>query len=131
MASCNVPIATPFAKPVAKVAADNVAARHLAYFNPLPPMKKRENNLSLALGIPGLLMQVVGQYMSISATQQGAQPPVLASLITIGGTALLIAGLCFYAIAKGRTPLWGLMGLLSCIGLLVLAMLKDLSGTDS
>jgi hypothetical protein len=41
------------------------------------------------------------------------------------GTCLLIAGLSCYARAKGRSGLWGAMGLLSIIGLIVLACLED------
>lgn len=46
-------------------------------------------------------------------------------LVTLVGTGLLIAGLAMYAKAKGRSPAWGLLGFLSIIGLIVLALLKD------
>jgi hypothetical protein len=89
-------------------------------------MKKKENNISLLLGVPGLILQIAGYFVTSAAQQQGA-PTLIGNGLTLVGTILLISGLCFYAIAKGRSPLWGLMGLLSCIGLLVLAVLKDKS----
>ena len=41
------------------------------------------------------------------------------------GVILLIVGLCFYAKAKGYPAALGLLGLLSCIGLLILALMRD------
>ena len=52
---------------------------------------------------------------------------MLGLLVSLVGTGLLMAGLAFYALAKGRSPAWCLMGLLSIIGLIVLACLKDLA----
>lgn len=72
----------------------------------------RYNNISLALGVPGIILQVVGRI--------GGMWPVL-----VLGTILLIAGLAYYAMAKGRSPAWGLMGFLSILGLAILACLKD------
>ncbi len=48
-------------------------------------------------------------------------------MLVLLGTVLLIIGLVYYAKAKGRHPAWGIMGLLSIIGLIVLALLKDRS----
>ena len=50
---------------------------------------------------------------------------LIGSFVALGGSLLLIIGLGFYAKAKGRHPAWGLMGLLSLIGVLVLACLTD------
>ena len=79
-------------------------------------MIMKYNNISLAAGVPGIVLQVVGQVMQ--------QP-----LVLILGTVLLIVGFAYYAKAKGRNPAWCLMGFLSIIGLIVLACLKDLDGT--
>jgi hypothetical protein len=86
-------------------------------------MIKRYNNISLALGVPGLILQIVGNVMAQSnpETAIGA----LGFLVVLLGTALLIAGLSYYAIAKGHSGWWGLCGFLSCLGLLILALLKD------
>ena len=91
-----------------------------------------ENRKSLALGIPGIILQILGNimYRQGGATGGPGRPAPDANpiwlLVALVGTGLLIAGLAFYAKAKGRSPAWGLMGLLSIIGLIVLACLKDL-----
>jgi predicted cobalt transporter CbtA len=41
------------------------------------------------------------------------------------GTALLLAGLSFYARMKGRSGWWGLLGFLSILGLVGLAVLPS------
>jgi hypothetical protein len=86
-------------------------------------MIKRYNNLSLALGAPGLILQIAGNV--IANANAGTPTAVWGIPIALVGTALLIAGLSYYAIAKGRSGWWGLCGFLSCIGLVILAMLKD------
>jgi hypothetical protein len=76
-------------------------------------MNKKYNNISLALGAPGIVLQIWGNIIG--------QPIML-----ILGTILLMIGLAYYAMAKGRNPAWCLMGFLSIIGLIVLGCLKDL-----
>lgn len=83
-------------------------------------MIARYNNLSLALGVPGLIMQIAGNLMR--SNPENASTGLAVAVI---GSVLLIVGLALYAMAKGRSPAWGLMGLLSIIGLIVLAMLQD------
>ncbi|KPK51425.1 MAG: hypothetical protein AMS22_10950 [Thiotrichales bacterium SG8_50] len=86
-------------------------------------MIKRHNNISLALGTPGFILQIVGQVMA--QTQPETDVGLLGNLVLLVGTALLIAGLAHYAIAKGRSGWWGLCGFLSLVGFLILALLKD------
>jgi hypothetical protein len=86
-------------------------------------MIKRYNNLSLAFGVPGIILQIVGQV--VAQMNQGQAIGLVGIPIALIGTALLITGLAYYAIAKGRSGWWGLCGFLSCIGLLILALLKD------
>jgi hypothetical protein len=81
-------------------------------------MIAKYNNVSLALGVPGLILQVAGNILSHSNRPLGG-------LLLLVGTALLVAGLAYYAIAKGRSGWWGLFGFLSIIGLIILACLKD------
>lgn len=76
-------------------------------------MIKKYNTISLAWGIPGLVLQIAGNVIG--------QP-----LVVLVGTVFLMVGLAYYAKAKGRSPAWCLMGFLSLIGLIVLACLKDL-----
>ena len=92
-------------------------------------MIKRYNNLSLALGVPGILLQIVGNVISRANTDSLNFRPTSWSFLGVPilllGTGLLIAGLTYYAIGKGRSGWWGLCGFLSCLGLLILALLKD------
>lgn len=73
----------------------------------------RLNNLSLLLGGSGLLVQVVGNL-------SGGVTGVVLMLV---GTGLLIWGLTYYARMRGQSPWWGLLGLLSCIGMFILLLL--------
>lgn len=83
-------------------------------------MIARDNNISLALGVPGIILQFVGNLLRLNKTYDA-----IGVLVLVIGTLLLIGGLAYYAKAKGRSPAWGLMGFLSLLGLLVLALLKD------
>lgn len=84
-------------------------------------------------GVPGLALQIVCVFainmIAAKATGNGPMPPAgliaLFELGVIAGDVLLIVGLCFYAKAKGYSPFLGLLGLLSCLGLLILAILPD------
>ena len=75
----------------------------------------------LAVGVPGLVLQIAGCFIS-------QQQYVLGSVCMVFGTALLSIGLSYYALAKGRSPAWGCMTFLSIVGVLVLVALKDQSG---
>lgn len=95
------------------------------------------NRKSFFFGVPGIVLQLGGRLgLSMVGSKQGAQSFPMANderalveiAATVGlvlGTCLLIAGLSCYARAKGRSGWWGLMGLLSIIGLIVLACLED------
>ncbi|TNF05994.1 MAG: hypothetical protein EP323_05515 [Gammaproteobacteria bacterium] len=81
-------------------------------------MNKQFNNISLALGIPGLILQIVGGLNEL---------PV----VTLIGGILLIAGLAYYAKSKNRLPAWGLLGLLSILGIVILGLLPDKSANSA
>lgn len=86
-------------------------------------MIREYNTRSLLLGLPGLVAQFAGNLMVLFR-------PELAGLgmgLLILGTALLMGGLAFYAVAKGQHPAWALMGLLSLLGFIVLGLLPDRS----
>ena len=87
-------------------------------------MIKRYNNLSLVIAIPGIIIQVAAQLM-----MQGEQSN-LGLLVSLIGTVMVLIGFAYYAKAKGRNPLWCIVGVLSCLGLLIMALLKDKSGVD-
>ncbi len=94
-------------------------------------MIKKYNTLSFAWGVPGIIIQFGGQILAQMAEGTGGELDPLLALsgcgVSLFGTALLIVGLGYYAKSRGRSPAWGLMGFLSCLGLIFLAFLKDLS----
>jgi predicted alpha/beta hydrolase len=74
---------------------------------------RKLNRQSLAIGVGGMVMQIVGSNIG-----------------GIAGMALSLLGLCslfcgygLYAKMKGRSPWWGVVGLFSCVGLIVLYFL--------
>ncbi len=75
------------------------------------------NTWSFVFGIPGLILQATGNMM-YGTTGRG-----VGLLVLLVGTALLIVGLGFYARSRGQSGVYGLLGLLSCIGLVILAVL--------
>lgn len=83
--------------------------------------KKKYNRLSLLFGVPGILLQLFPSAFGAAPNSFAATGTVIFSV------GLLIIGLAFYAKSKNRSGWWGLMGLLSIVGLLVLAILKDRS----
>jgi hypothetical protein len=93
-------------------------------------MIQKYNRISLAVGIPGLLLQI-GSQVVINLCKNPAShvnSDMLEGTAAYGillGTVLLIIGLCYYAKAKGYSAVYGCLGLLSCIGLIILAVMKD------
>ena len=88
--------------------------------------KRRELNLwSFVFGLPGIGLQVLPQVMAPPAARGAADGPGLLGLAPVGGAVLLLIGFGFYARYKGRSVLWALAGLLSCLGLILMAVLKD------
>jgi len=93
-------------------------------------MDSRINRISLAWGISGIIIQ-----WSYPMLKTVISSPLLDSLplpLLIVGTVLLFVGLAYYAKAKGRSPAWGFLGLLSILGILILYLLPDkLKSTDA
>jgi hypothetical protein len=85
-------------------------------------MIKRYKNLGFVFGVPGLVLQVVGNLMLSAQPRSG-----LGFVVGLGGTVLLLTGFSYYAKAKGRHPAWCLMAFLSCFGPIIWAFLKDKS----
>ena len=71
--------------------------------------------------VSGLLLQVVGGLIA----KAGFLGWLLGGPVALLGSVLLILGCCFYAKAKGYAWWLGLLGLLSCVGFLVLYVLPD------
>jgi hypothetical protein len=99
----------------------------------LPVMIAKYVRKSLMFGGPGLLLQMgctfVANLIIKKAMTIGTVPlAVLTGIFVVGsiaGNILFIAGLSFYAKAKGYSAVLGALGLLSCIGLLILALIPD------
>jgi len=86
-------------------------------------MRKKENSKSLMIGVPGIVLQMVGNFFK--PEDSGGEGAILCGLLMLAGTVLLIWGLWYYAKSRDRSGYWSLCGLLSCIGIIILACLRD------
>jgi uncharacterized membrane protein HdeD (DUF308 family) len=84
-------------------------------------MIKGYNQMSFALGVPGIILQLVGLYAAMMMGSSWG-----AAFIAVG-ICLFIAGLAYYAKAKARSPWWCLLGLLSLLGMIILSLIPDRS----
>ncbi len=73
-------------------------------------------NKGLSLALTGIALQIVGAVTNII---------LVSGLIALVGTGVLMLGLGWIAKSKGRTPLWGLLGVFSILGPVVLYVLPD------
>jgi len=80
------------------------------------------NRMSFAFAVPGILMQVAIPALAMSGLRPGLSLGVF-GVLRLLSVVLIVAGLGSYARMKGRSSAWGLLGVLSCIGLLILALL--------
>lgn len=89
-------------------------------------MDQRLNKVSLLWGLPGIILQWVGFAVGqVAEVEADLGLALVALAMQLTGTIALIVGLAFYAKAKGRNPAWGLLGLLTILGIIALALLKD------
>lgn len=82
---------------------------------------------ALMWSVPGLAVQALG-FAGLFAEKRAAEdvdPAFTAVLLLCIGTALLVFGLYFYALAKSRRAAWALAGLASLPGFLVVHFLPD------
>jgi hypothetical protein len=82
------------------------------------PEKKTKTNIGVGLGI---LIQCARFFL----VDQGYISPTVGLILTIVGVIFFTWGCMNYAEGKGHSKWLGLLGLLSCIGLLVLIFLPD------
>ena len=82
----------------------------------------RLNLLSFGLAVPGIALQFFGAAL-IPGGRHGPEAVATVMMLRLLGAPLVIAGLCCYAVMKGRSWALGLLGLLSCLGLIILAVL--------
>lgn len=83
-------------------------------------MIKHFNRISLAVGVPGLLIQTLASIHHWPPNQQ-----VVGTTLVLLGTGLLIVGLSYYAKARGHHLAWGVLGLVSIIGAIILGLMLD------
>lgn len=84
--------------------------------------RKKQHRLSFAFGLPGLALQFGSGFIA-GMDDSGVALALLARLV---GAVLLIIGIGYSAAYKGRSPIWAVVGVLGCLGLIVVAVLKDL-----
>lgn len=93
-------------------------------------MIKEYNRRSFYFGVPGVLIQGFGYFAEFLNNNRAAgagQPMIRSSVFFLIGSIFLLIGLMYYAKAKGRNPAWSLLGFLSIIGIIILALLPDKS----
>ena len=81
---------------------------------------KKKTNIFVGVGF---ITQIIGRFLTVNATISLSL--VLGYLVQIGGAALMIIGCVNYAKGKGYSGAWGLLGFLSIIGFIVLALFPD------
>jgi len=80
--------------------------------------KKTKTNIGVGLGILIQLLHIV-------LVHEGYISPILGLIIEIVGLVFFTWGCMNYAEGKGHSKWLGLLGLLSCIGLVILVFLPD------
>lgn len=83
------------------------------------PRKQIATNIGVGLGI---VLQVGGRLIS---SQEDPSTMTLGAAAFFAGMAFFVWGCVSYAQGKGYSGAWGLLGLLSCLGLLVLVLMPD------
>jgi len=92
-----------------------------------------QKSKSLVFGIPGLLLQIgcitLNHVLFPNTGDNGEAPTDLTYMSLAAGSLigviLLIVGLRHYARAKGYSPNYGFLGLLSLLGVLIIVLLPD------
>ena len=82
---------------------------------------KTKTNIGVGVGIG---MSFAGRMMMRSSGGSGAAA-MLGGVIALAGLLPFVWGCSMYAKGKGYSPWFGALGLLSCLGLLVLVLMPD------
>ena len=80
------------------------------------------NRINLGVGC-GFLLVLLARVIELKTIV--FLPPLTPIIITLVGMVVFVWGCVNYALAKGRHPLWGMLGILSIFGLLALVFLPD------
>ena len=86
-------------------------------------MIKKHNRTSLRWGIPGIALMTGGPMMSMIWENEALD--WLVSVCALSGMAMLFIGFVYYLKAKRQHPAWAATALLSWIGIIWMALLKD------
>ena len=78
------------------------------------------NLLSFAFAVPGLILLAGGRGMTAPALASSSGDAAVGLVLAFAGVVLFMVGMCFYARMKGRHLALGLLGLMTCLGLLIL-----------
>jgi hypothetical protein len=81
---------------------------------------EKEAGATVGIGI-GIISELVG---GMVANGKGGAA-VFGGIITLVGVVFLVGGCMNYAVLKGYSKWLGLLGILSCVGLIVLILLPD------
>lgn len=82
------------------------------------PENRKKTNIGVGVGI---ILQVIGRLLAM----RNPDLAIIALVLTLVGLVFFIWGCMNYAAGKGYSKWLGLIGLLSCIGLIVLVFLPD------
>jgi uncharacterized membrane protein len=82
------------------------------------PDNKTKTNIGVGLGF---LLEILGRFLYMSSTAVS----IFGLILMLVGVVLFIWGCMNYAVGKGHSKWLGLLGLLSCIGLIILVFLPD------
>jgi TRAP-type C4-dicarboxylate transport system permease small subunit len=82
------------------------------------PENKTKTNIGIAVGI---ILQLIGR--GLAATSDSGR--ILGAILMLVGAVFFIWGCMNYAEGKGHSKWLGLLGLLSCLGLIILVILPD------
>jgi hypothetical protein len=82
------------------------------------PEKRTKTNIGVGVGI---ILQVIGRLLVLRSPDLA----LVGLILTVLGLGVFIWGCMNYAEGKGHSKWLGLLGLLSCIGLIVLIFLPD------
>ena len=82
---------------------------------------KRKTNIGVGIG---LILQIIGNVL-VGPEDVVGRAPLIGVFLLIIGLGFFIWGCMSYSKGKGHHPAWGLLGLLSIIGLIVLVLSPD------
>ena len=96
------------------------AVGHPQYERDMLKEYKAKTNYGIGIGI---MLQIVS--FVLIDTYRGTGEPIFALLVFLTGYVFFIWGCMSYSKGKGHHPAWGLFGLLSFVGMIVLVFFTD------